>query len=273
MINLWVANHHMWVSLVFLDLGLAIAKRPRHGKPAWNHSYRALSNWATRSSKHDVIVLVYLATCLYYSFTFCFLRWFMVFGEWSELLAVVARHDSSGITCVRYPDVVINNKHNNSTRAWFVSHLHLVLSHEGLFGLHKTGEECFFRVHWESWLVCDDVVEVVSQEFSAAVPSMSIKHGEKRSLLYARTKWLIRLWPWLLQIQNNRDPIFIVISWSSVMSVSSIALNEALMFGWDLGLLNFGDHLSHWSNSMITNSGWGDSKNRRSFKLLELETI
>ena len=71
-------------------------------------------------------------------------------------------------------------------------------------------------------MVGNDVVEVVSQEFSASVTSMAIKDRKEGRLLDSRRQWLVGFGAWFLEIKHDRDPVFIVVTGSAVMSIGSI---------------------------------------------------
>ena len=65
-------------------------------------------------------------------------------------------------------------------------------------------------------------MEVVSQEFGASVTSMAIEHRKEGRLLDSRRQWLVGFGAWFLEIKDDGDPVFIVVTGSTVMSVSSI---------------------------------------------------
>jgi len=96
------------------------------------------------------------------------------------------------------------------------------LSHECFFSFFKSLEEGLFRILRERRLVGNDVVEIISQKFGASVTSMAVKYREERRLLDSRSQWLVGFGAWFLEIKHNRDPVFIVVTGSTVMSIGSI---------------------------------------------------
>ena len=138
MVNFWINDDNVRVSIVFFKFGLAISKCPRNRQPPGYHSDRTLCNWTTWSCKHYIVVLVDLSSSLQNSLLFGFLGRFVVIWDGRKLLAVVWRHDSSRVSSICNPYIVIYYQHYNCTGAWFVSDLNLVLSHKLFFSVFET---------------------------------------------------------------------------------------------------------------------------------------
>ncbi len=64
-------------------------------------------------------------------------------------------------------------------------------------------------------------MKIVTQELSAALTSMAIENSEELNLKFGLFG-AIRLYARLFQIQDNRDPIFIVIPNQAIVGVGSI---------------------------------------------------
>ena len=193
MVDFWINNYNIWISVVLFHLSMAVSKGPRDWESARYDPNRALSNWTSRTCQHYVIILINIAASFNNSFPFGFLRWLVVVWYGSELLPLIWRHDRSWISSVCNPYIVINDKHDDGTWTRLVSYLDLVLSHESLFCLLESIEKSLFRILWETWLICYYVVKIISQELSTTMASMTIKDGKKWSLFDSRSQGFIRL--------------------------------------------------------------------------------
>ena len=79
-------------------------------------------------------------------------------------------------------------------------------------------------------------MEIVSEEVSARMASMSIKYGEEGTLgppfaLFLR---------WLLHVQHDRHSVFIVVSYYTLVSIGSICFHDAILLDRELGGLEVG---------------------------------
>ena len=87
-------------------------------------------------------------------------------------------------------------------------------------------------------------MQVVAEELCAAVSSVAIEHSEETSLLDAGRQRLIRLGAGLLQVENDRYAILVVVARRSVVSVRCIRQDQALSSVGDLGRLHFRNDLT-----------------------------
>jgi len=178
-VDLRVNDDHVRVSTVFLHLSLAVSEGPRDGKAARDNTHRALGDRSSWSCKHDIIILIDLASSLKDTPLFGLFAWFMVIGNRYELAALDARHHGTGVASVPEPDVVVDYQHYDGARPGLVSHLHQVLSHESFLGFLKALNQGLFRIRREARLVGDYVMQIISQEFSAAMASVAVEHCEE----------------------------------------------------------------------------------------------
>ena len=116
-------------------------------------------------------------------------------------------------------------------------------------------------------------MQVIPQKLCAAVATMPIKDSKEWCLFDSRRKWLVWLGPRLLEIQNDWNSIFVVISWCAVVSVCCVGKYEALWLVWNLGWLNLWDDLPHGSDAVIAYWWSRDSKGVDSFKLGLLDLL
>jgi len=65
-----VYNYNIRIAIVLLNFSLAIAKSSRDRESAWNDTNWSTCNWSTWPCQHDILILVYLTTCLQYPFLF-----------------------------------------------------------------------------------------------------------------------------------------------------------------------------------------------------------
>ena len=78
MMNFGISDYYVWVSIVFLHLCLTISKCSRNRKSARNNTNWPLCYWTSRSSQHNIIILINLTTCLYYPFSLWLFRRLMI---------------------------------------------------------------------------------------------------------------------------------------------------------------------------------------------------
>jgi len=200
MVDLWISYNNIRVSLVLFHFGLGISECSGHWQTTWNYSDRSLGNWTTWSCKHDVVVLVNLPASFKDSFPFCLFAWLVILGQRDVLQTLLATHHCSRVSSVGNPHIIIDYKHNNSTRARFVLDGDLVLAHKSFFCFFETKHQCFLRVQRKRRLARNNIMQVISQKLSAAMSSMSIKYCEKRSLSDSWCKRFVRFWTWLLKV-------------------------------------------------------------------------
>ena len=134
------------------------------------------------------------------------------------------------------------------------------MSHEGFFGFFESLFQSVFWVLREGGLIGDDVVKIVAKKLRASVTAMPVEYGEERRLFDSRGQRLVGFGARLLEIKHDRDPIFIVVTGSAVVSVGGIRQDVALGLARDLRRLNFGNDLPKWSNAMISDRGCSDAE-------------
>ena len=65
-------------------------------------------------------------------------------------------------------------------------------------------------------------MQIVTKELSTALSTMTVKNCEKLDL---ELRLLVAVWfnAWLFEIKNDRDPIFVVVSHETIMSVGPVS--------------------------------------------------
>lgn len=92
--------------------------------------------------------------------------------------------------------------------------------------LPKTVDYCCFRVLRELGVTYDKMVQVVTEEICACMPTMSVKNSEKRALRPAVTFFLWRL----LDVKYDRNSILVIVSHDTLISICSVRLNNSVFF-------------------------------------------
>lgn len=103
---------------------------------------------------------------------------------------------------------------------------------------------------WVIWKCCilnDELMQVVSQKIRTSITSMTIKYSEKAAL---RPIYYILLGWWLHDIEDNTDPILIIVSDNSLIGVCSIAHYVSIFAHTALGWL------PHWKVESTWIWGW-----------------
>lgn len=92
---------------------------------------------------------------------------------------------------------------------------------------------CLARVLGKLLVAHNKLVQVVAQEVSACVAAVAVKNGKKLAFGPA----VADLLRGLLDVQHNRDAVFVVVSNDSLVSVGRIGLDDAVLLGRALCLL------------------------------------
>lgn len=267
MVYLRICDYHIWVAIVFFHFGLTISKSTRYGESTRQHSNWTLCNRTAWSCQHDVIILINLSSGFQDPCLFWCLWWFVIIRDWCKLLSLIGRHDCSGVTGVCEPYVIVNYEHDDCTRPRFVSDWNLVLAHERFFSLFEPIEQGLLWILRKLWLICNNVVQVVSQKLCASMSTVTIKDREEWSLLDPRSQWLIWFGSWLLQVKDDWNTVFVIISWCTIMCVGSICQHCSLSFTWNLWRLHFWNDLPKRADAMIAYRRCCDTKSIRSINL------
>jgi len=136
--NFWVDYYDVWITIISFKFCLAVSKSSWNWQTTRNDSYRSLSHWTIRSSQHDIIILICLTSRFDYSKTLWLFRWFMVIWNLRKNRTMMLWKYCTRISCVGYPNLIIDNKHYNSTRSTFVSNLNKILPHKNLLSFFKS---------------------------------------------------------------------------------------------------------------------------------------
>ena len=98
---------------------------------------------------------------------------------------------------------------------------------ETLLALLKACDDGFLRKLWEVLVLDHKIVKVVTQVISASRASVTVKNAEETDLGPFNIQICFTLW--LKNIQNNRDPVFVVLTNYALVCVSSITLDVATL--------------------------------------------
>ena len=79
--DLWVHDDDVGITIVALKFGLTIAKGPRNGETARQHSDGPLGDWTTGASEHNVVILIHLAASFGDPLLLCLFGRLVVQGE------------------------------------------------------------------------------------------------------------------------------------------------------------------------------------------------
>ena len=162
----------------------------------------------------------------------------MISWEDCNLLPTINRHKTSTISNISNIYRLINYENNGSTSSWsFWTHslaihqvqlfLIVILNHHDkyAFTFFKPINDCLGRILREMFILYHIVMQVVSQEFCTCWPAMSVKNSKEA-----------HLWPFNIHmlfifrfhnIQNDTHSIFIILSDDSLVSISSICLDNS----------------------------------------------
>lgn len=140
--------------------------------------------------------------------------------------------------------MVFNEQHSDCTRSWSVklSGLHeLLLSQvsKHLFTISASSPDGLSRIFWETILFHYELMQIIFKEISACVTSMSIVNCKERAFGPV-LHFLFTLWS--NYVENDWYSIFIVISDDTLISVSCIRMNDAILFRWKLCRLFIWEH-------------------------------
>lgn len=84
--------------------------------------------------------------------------------------------------------------------------------------------------------------------------AVAVEHCKERGLLDAWGQLLVRSAPWLLEVEHNRDPVFVVVPAGSIVCVCCVGLHKAVVFVGYLAPLKSMNDLPERSNSILMQS-------------------
>lgn len=178
---------------------------------------------------------VYFASIRNDSFLLFFVSRLMVSAQVRNDFSIILAEESpwvSDIDCV----ALFSNDHNNDCTG--TASVKLAWFHEFLFGQFDefslnsvdSFDNRLFRICWKALMIDDVLMKVVSQKITAPCTSVAVINSEE--------SWLNSIF---VDVENDTDAIFIVISGNALMSIDSIRLDEAILFGGRFGLIDFGN--------------------------------
>ena len=157
-------------------------------------------------------------------------------------------HDGPGIANISNVYNALCNEQDYCTTTRSIFNLLDISLHKFCFSHATTIFDCSHYVQGELRLRCYDVVQLVSKKFSAALTTMPVENSKKLNL-FLRLLRVVWLKTRLLQIKNDRNPVFIVIPENSIVSVGSIT-NEVRVLSLLCNFSLFNDRsrrkYSHW---------------------------
>jgi len=146
--------------------------------------------------RDNLRILINSAIISYNALHFNIICWFVVIRELYDLFASILRQYSPWISSISDITHIINNEAYSGARAWFIKFLPWLFKFLGLgkfkkqlLCLCKTGSNCLNRPLWEVVILNDQLVQIVSKEVSADLPTMAIVNAEKTTLRPFLTFW------------------------------------------------------------------------------------
>ena len=151
---------------------------------------------------------------------------FVVFRQVHTIVATIATHDRSAVSHVHDEDALFDYKSNDGTGAAPVQHVLTTRREvfncvkEVLFSFLVAVDDGLSWACWKGSLLYNELVQVISEEISTCVATVSIKDSEEAAL------WPILdilLGLRLHDIEDDADPVFVVVSDDALVCVGSIA--------------------------------------------------
>ena len=138
------------------------------------------------------------------------------------------RQDCSRVTYIGSIYQIIYYHYGACAGPWLLLYDCLVLLHELLFSLLESLLEAQLRITREGVLLSHEHMQIISQIFCTYWTTMAIKDCKERNLLALLSNSR------LLQIEHYRNPVFVIMSCNSIVSVRCICLDYSPWLGWDL---------------------------------------
>ena len=88
------------------------------------------------------------------------------------------------------------------------------------------------RVIWKCCILNDELMQIVSQKVRTSISSMAIKYSEEAA--FGPISNILLCW-WLHNIEDNTDPILIIVSDNSLIGIGSIAHDVSIFADTALG--------------------------------------
>ena len=166
--------------------------------------------------------------------------WLVIGRESHDLASSIGWHASSTVSSVADVAHIIDNESHDSAWATSIDVAYLELLAFSKFKEKFLGffESIFDRLDWLLWKVVildDKLMQVVSKEVSAYMPTMTIVNAKEWAFGPLAAWKLLRLW--LHNVQDYGDAIFIVVANYTLVRIGSVSCNDAITLGWILGNL------------------------------------
>ena len=190
-----------------------------------------------RRIRDVTFVLIDLSSVFFDSLLFTFIFWFVILGEQENLLATINRHDCTAITYICNIAKISNNEYYDGASStsfyeiFFRSALRMSPLKENSFWF----SDCIFnsnlRIPWKVVVSYNELVQLVPEEISTSSTTMTIINSKEGAS-----------WPFinLLEfrfdnIQDNRNSIFIIVPYNTLMSICCIAADDSVLLACELG--------------------------------------
>jgi len=190
-----------------------------------------------RRIRHVAFVLIDLPSIFFDSLLFTFIFWFVILGEQENLLAAINRHDCTAITYICNVAKISNNEYYDGTSStsfyeiFFGSALRMSPLKENSFWFGDCIFNSNLRISWKVIVSYNELVQLVPEEISTSSTTMTIINSKEGAS-----------WPFvnLLEfrfdnIQDNRNSIFIIVPYNTLMSICCIAADDSILLACKLG--------------------------------------
>lgn len=164
-----------------------------------------------------------MPTSILNSIKFDFFIGSMVLRQFIQPHSIFSRQNCSAVSNIYTITFTFNSKYYNCTGSRFINSWSLICHFQkGIFRQSAAILNSLQRIWREARLFCDNLMQIIFQKVSTITSPVAIINPKER------TFWPIsdiRSFLWFINIQNNWNSIFIIISLNSLMSIGRIACN------------------------------------------------
>lgn len=257
LLYVWRRDHYVWVAAVFLSFCLDVTESARDTQTAWEDTEWAVDYVWIRVSlvgllAHERVVLAWLvgdrldllvvalgdrlrlvhfAARVKNPLLFMDIIWFVVKRKVDAKVSTVSAQNRSTVANIDDEYPLLDQKSNDGTGPTTVQHVRpsscevFYCVKKVVFCFLVAVDNCLPWVLWEKRVFDNELVKVVSQEVSAGVASMAVKHPEEAALgpvLNVLLAWRLHY------VQNDTYPVFIVVSDYPLVGVCGITHNATV---------------------------------------------
>lgn len=156
----------------------------------------------------------------------------MILAQRLHLQTTIDRHEGATISDISHIAHFSHNEdddcagsgsfHKCLLSVWSMRQTHLV--HEFVFGLLETTHECLLWIPWERIFSHNEMVQIVSQEFRAGMPTMSVIDTEEGAF---RPVFMLSMF-WFDYVQYDGDTVFVISANKTLVGIGRVSSNYAI---------------------------------------------